>query len=161
MIDARLVALQGFGWPLNPLALAVQGLVDYIAGGGSTSNVEVSIDISDLRKKRSYVKHKKKIYVFDTTEQADQFLASIDRLEEVVKTKTSRRARKRAKERVITVKPAEVVDLPQVQQWVNHFDLPFDLPDLIAQQDWARVLEIYAQAMRMMDDEDEELLLLA
>lgn len=114
---------------------------------------EVYLDLSDRPAKRFYVKRKKQILVFASAEEADAFLAA-----EQTERKPSRRARKRVMAKV--TQPQQVVELPKVEQLAERFDLP-GLPELLAQQDWARVLEIYAQAMQRLDDEEVELLLMA
>ena len=110
-----------------------------------------------------YVKRKKRIYVFNSAQEADAYLAAEAEAEAAVAKaqKTSRRARKRLRDKIITVEPIQTVDVDQLAQAVEHFSIPVDLPYLLAQQDFDRVMQILALAADMQDEEDVELLLLA
>ena len=84
--------------------------------------------------------------------------------EEIVQqsNKTSRLARKRAREKAfksLAIEPVESVDIPALKTLVSQLQTDFELPQLIAQQDWQRVVEIYQQAMEMQDEEDLLLIL--
>lgn len=110
-----------------------------------------------------YIKRKKKILLFNSAQEADAFLASEELAEQAIQEaqKTSRRARKRLRDKLITVEPIQTVDVDQLAQAVEHFSIPVDLPYLLAQQDFERVMQILALARDMQDEEDVELLLLA
>lgn len=119
----------------------------------------------DLSPKRYYVRKGKQVLLFNSAYEADQYLEAERLAQEALEQaqKTSRRARKRLRERVYRiahVEPVEAFELPAVASLVSRFDLPFDLPSLIQQEAWDRVMQIHALAMQMQDDEDVEMLLL-
>lgn len=76
--------------------------------------------------------------------------------------RTSRRARKRLRERVFTADalPQQTVEIDALAELFDRYSVPVDLPALLAQQDYARVLEIMALALEMQDEDDIEMLLL-
>lgn len=111
-----------------------------------------------------YIKRNKKIYIFDSVEEADSYLEAEAKAEEIVQqsNKTSRLARKRAREKAfksLAIEPVDTVDIPALKTLVAQLQTDFELPKLIAQQDWQRVVEIYNQAMEMQDEEDLLLIL--
>lgn len=111
-----------------------------------------------------YIKRDKKIYIFDSVEEADSYLEAEAKAEEIVQqsNKTSRLARKRAREKahkLLSIEPVESVDIPALKTLVSQLQTGFELPKLIAKQDWQRVVEIYQQAMEMQDEEDLLLIL--
>lgn len=110
-----------------------------------------------------YIRRKKKIMLFNTAQEADAFIAAEEQAEQAIQEaqKTSRRARKRLRDKIITVEPIQTVDVDQLAQAVERFSIPVDLPYLLAQQDFERVMQILALARDMQDEEDVELLLLA
>ena len=111
-----------------------------------------------------YIKRNKKIYIFDSVEEADSYLEAEAKAEEIVQqsNRTSRLARKRAREKAfksLAIEPVDTVDIPALKTLVAQLQTDFELPKLIAQQDWQRVVEIYNQAMEMQDEEDLLLIL--
>ncbi len=111
-----------------------------------------------------YIKRNKKIYIFDSVEEADSYLEAEAKAEEIVQqsNKTSRLARKRAREKAfksLAIEPVDTVDIPALKTLVSQLQTDFELPKLIARQDWQRVVEIYQQAMEMQDEEDLLLIL--
>ena len=110
-----------------------------------------------------YVKRKKRIYVFATPEEADAYIEAEAEAEAAVSKaqRTSRRARKRLRDKLLTVEPIQTVDIDWLSELIAHFQIQADLAALLAQQDYERVLQIMAMAMEMQDEEDIELLLLA
>lgn len=117
---------------------------------------------AEVNLRRWYVRRKKKILVFNTAQEADDYIESEQQAQEAIEKaqRTSRRARKRLRDR-ITVKPQVVVEEDQLFTLISRFQIDVNLPALLAQQDWERVMEIYYLAMQLQDDEDIELLLLA
>jgi hypothetical protein len=112
-----------------------------------------------------YVKRKKQILVFDTAQQADAFIDAEQIAEQAIEQaqRTSRRARKRLRERVFKVEgvlPADTVDIDLLGALVDRYQMPVNLPQLIAQQDFERVMQIMALALEMQDEDDVEMLLL-
>lgn len=127
--------------------------------GGSGQSYAAEIEL-----KRWYVKRGKRIHVFSTGQDADAFLDAEQAAQAVVEKaqKTSRRARKRLRERILGVDapPLQTVEIDALVGLVDRYSIPVNLPALLAHQDYARVLEIMALAMQMQDDEDVEMLLL-
>jgi transcription initiation factor TFIID subunit TAF12 len=113
-------------------------------------------------KRKFYIKRKKQILVFNTAQEADDYLESLEQAEKAIQEaqKTSRRARQRLRRKIVTVEPIKTVDIDLLSDAVSRFDLP-TLPNLIEQQDFARFMQILAIAQEMQEEEDIELLLLA
>jgi len=119
----------------------------------------------DFTPRRSFVRRGKKIHLFNSAQEADAWLEAEEAAEQAIKEaqKTSRRARKRLRERVyrvVDVVPVETLELPLIASMVGQYSLPVDLPALIKQEAWDRVLQVHALAMEMQDEEDIELLML-
>ena len=114
-----------------------------------------------LKPRKYYLKRKKQILLFNSAEEADAFIESEAAAEKAIEQaqKTSRRARKRLRDKVI-VKPVETVDTDYLSGLVERFNIPVNLPSLIAHQDFDRVMQIMRLAAEMQDEEDIELLLL-
>lgn len=103
--------------------------------------------------RRWYVRKGKRVILFDTPEQADAFIAA----DQPAKKK---KARKQAT--IVIQAPAQTVDLDATTAMVERLSMPVDMPALIVQQDWARIVQIMEIAQEMQDEEDcVELLLLA
>jgi len=120
---------------------------------------------SGAGKKKWYIRRKKRVLVFATAQDADAFIAADELAEQAIAQaqKTSRRARKRLRERVYSanpVHPIESVDIDQLGALVDRYQMAIDLPALIVQQDYERVMQIMALAMQMQDEDDIEMLLL-
>ena len=115
----------------------------------------------ELKLKRWYIKRKKQILVFNTAQEADDYVEALEQAEKAIQEaqKTSRRARQRLRKKIVTVAPIETVDIEPLSEAVSRFALP-ELPNLIQQQDFERFMQILALAREMQDDEDEVLLLL-
>ena len=109
-----------------------------------------------------YVKRGKKIHLFNSAQEADDYIESLEQAEKAIQEaqKTSRRARQRLRRKIVTVEPIQTVDIDLLSDAVSRFDLP-TLPNLIEQQDFARFMQILAIAQEMQEEEDIELLLLA
>ena len=129
-----------------------------VNGGQTTYAGEI-----DLTPRKWYIKRNKKILLFNNAQEADAFIEAEEAADQAIHEaqKTSRRARKRLRDKIITVEPAQTVDVDQLAQAVERFSIPVDLPYLLAQQDFDRIMQIMAMAMEMQDEEDIELLLLA
>lgn len=117
----------------------------------------------ELKPRRFYVRRGKQILLFNSAEEADQYIEAQELADKAIQDaqRTSRRARKRLRDRVVQVEPLQTVDIPQVAQLVNRFDISVDLPKLIEQQAWERVMQIHALAMELQDEEEVLMLLLA
>lgn len=108
-----------------------------------------------------YVRRGKKVYFFNTPEEADQYLLAEQQANEAIEKaqKTSRRARKRLKEKIYPA--ADSVDLVEIEQLNARFDLPYDLPKMYQEQDYETLLRVAELLRQMQDEEEVELLLLA
>jgi len=109
-----------------------------------------------------YIRRNKKILLFSTAQEADAYIEAEEVAEQAIQEaqKTSRRARKRLRDKLIAIEPIQTVDVDQLAEAVQRFSIPVDLPKLIAQQDYERVMQILALAADMQDEEDVEMLLL-
>jgi hypothetical protein len=118
---------------------------------------------AEVEIRRWYIKRKKQILVFNSAQEADDYIDALEQAEKAIEAaqKTSRRARQRLRNKLVTVKPVETVDIEPLADAVNRFNLP-PLPSLIEQQDFERFMQILAIARAIQEDEDDiELLLLA
>ena len=115
--------------------------------------------------KRWYIKREKQIFVFNSASEADAFIDAEQTAKEAIEKaqKTSRRARKRLKDRVFKVAgvaPVQTIEIDRLGEMVGRFNVPVNLPEILAQQDYAHVMRILEIVMRMQDEDDIELLLL-
>jgi hypothetical protein len=162
---------------------AVVGVVHNYVGRGSQSvvtwlNDGLSIPVTppvpetsgfsaeiELHKNRFYVRRGKKIYLFDTAYEADSWIEADRLATQAVETaqKTSRRARKRLKDKVYQAyeSPVQVIDGGLIELMSNRYGLEFDFNSLISNQDIDQILAMQALALEMQDEEDIELLLMA
>lgn len=113
-----------------------------------------------------YVRRGKRIYLFGSAQEADNWLDADRIAQEAVATaqRTSRRARKRLKDKVLKTyeaPKAEVIDGGLIEAMALRYGLEFDLASLIQQRDIDQIIAMQALAWQMQDDEDIELLLLA
>lgn len=119
---------------------------------------------AEIELRRWYVRRGKRLHIFASGQDADAFLEAEQAAQEAVEKaqRTSRRARKRLRERVFTADalPEQTVEIDALAGLVDRYSIPVDLPELLAQQDYARVLEIMALALEMQEEDDIEMLLL-
>lgn len=113
-----------------------------------------------------YVRRGKRIYLFSSAEDADNWLDADRIAQEAVEAaqRSSRRARKRLKDKVLKTyeaPKAEVIDGGLIEAMALRYGLDFDLASLIQQRDIDQIIAMQALAWQMQDDEDIELLLLA
>lgn len=136
--------------------LLTLGLID---GAGGSSEVVPTIPTNEVSK--VYVRRGKKIYFFNTPEEADRYLLAEQEANEAIQKaqKTSRRARKRLKEKIYPA--AASIDLVEIEQLTVRFDLPYDLPKMYEEAQWDKLAFIAEQLRQMQDEEEVELLLLA
>lgn len=144
------------------MLLLLRSLLD---AGGVAPPVEEPSFSQEIELRRYYVKRGKRILLFNNAQEADAWLEADRLADEALEQaqRTSRRARKRLREKVyrVAVQPLETLELPLLQSMVGRYAIDVDLPALIAQEAWERVMQIHALAMQMLDDEEIELLLLA
>jgi hypothetical protein len=110
---------------------------------------------------RVYVRRGKKVLLFNTPQEADQYLEAEQVANEAIEKaqKTSRRARKRFKEKVYPT--ADSIDLIEIQQLAMIFDVNYDLPSMFSAGDYTELFRIAEVLKQLQDEEDVELLLLA
>lgn len=114
--------------------------------------------------KKTFIQRGKRYLIFATRQDAADYLATESAAETAIADaqRTSRRARKRLKDRITRAAPVpQAIETDQLALLVDRFDLPFDLPALFAQDDIDSVLLAHAAAMFAQDEDDIELLLLA
>ena len=142
------------------MLLLLRSLLD--AGGVAPPVVEPNYSQEVDLSRKWYVKRGKKIHLFGSGRDADAFIEAQEQADKAIAEaqKTSRRARKRLRDKIVTVDPIQTVDIDLLSKAVEYFALP-QLPALLAQQDFERVMQIMAMAQEMQDEEDIELLLLA
>lgn len=126
---------------------------------GVTSEASFS---QEVELKRWYVRRGKRVLIFNNAQEADTYLEAERAAEDAIRQaqKTSRRARKRLREKVITVAPAQAVDVDQLSEAVARFSISANIPELIALEDFGRIMQVMALAQEMQDEEDIEMLLL-
>lgn len=137
-------------------------LLALIGGEEPQPPVEATFSAEIDLSRKWYVRRGKKIHLFSSGSDADAFIEAQEQADKAIAEaqKTSRRARKRLREKIVTVDPIQTVDIDLLSKAVEYFSLP-PLPDLLAQQDFERVMQIMAMAQEMQDEEDLEMLLLA
>jgi len=142
------------------LGVVLDGISIAIAQGSQvaqSSSAEVEL-------KRWYVKRGKKLHIFANADDADSFIEANEKASIAIAQaqKTSRLARKRLRTRLVSVSlPAQTVDTDHLAQLVNRYAIPVNLPALLQQQDYERVMQIMALALQAQDEEEVEMLLLA
>ncbi len=180
-VDSKALGTDGIG--LSFRGAPFFGLVDAVGSDATASGSPASIALTpaegtatgsraiplfevEIQRKKWYLRRKNRILVFLTAQDADAYIEAEILAEKAIEEakKTSRRARKRLKERVYKtsgVYPVESVDVDALGKLASRYAMAVDLPELIVQQDYERILQIQALAMIMQDEEDVELLLLA
>jgi hypothetical protein len=115
-----------------------------------------------INPKKYYIRRKEKILLFNSAQEADEFIEAEQQAEQAAQTKTSRSARKRARKNIGTFTQVsfDTVDLSGIELLAKRYDIGVDMPSLLIQQDWDRVVEIYHLAMQLQDEEDVEILLM-
>jgi hypothetical protein len=110
---------------------------------------------------RVYVRRGKKVLLFNTPQEADQYLEAEQVANQAIEKaqKTSRRARKRFKEKIYPA--ADSIDLIEIQQLAMIFDVTYDLPSMFGDGDYTELFRIAEVLKQLQDEEDVELLLLA
>lgn len=129
-------------------------------------NFLAEVELSFKRPRKWYVKRRKQIFVFDSEEDADSFIAADDAADKAIKEaqKTSRQAKKRTRQKVYEatgVTPEQTISIDWVAHLVSLYGLPFDLPSIVAKQDYEELVRVALLAQQMQDEDDIEMLLLA
>lgn len=112
--------------------------------------------------RKVYVKRGKRIHIFDTVEDADEWLEAEDKARQVVNAaKPKPQAKAKVFKALDEAVPHDVVRLDVVRSMVDYLGIPVEMPTLEARQDWAEVARVALMARQMQDEEDIELLLAA
>ena len=105
---------------------------------------------------KAYLKRGHEVLVFDSEDKKEKFLDAEIKAKEAID-----KARQQRKVVVKKLpKPAQTVELKSLQQKANRYEIQADIAQILAQQDFERLLTIHAAVLEMQDDEDVELLLL-
>lgn len=139
----------------QPGGAVADGAQANIVSGTSYTN---EIDLS----RKWYVRSGKKIHIFTTAEDADAFIDSEKAAQDAVQAahKSSRLARKRLRQKIVKIEAEQTVQIDALQKLVEKFNIPADIPSLIAQEEYSRVMQIMELARQMQDEEDVEMLLM-
>lgn len=131
---------------------------------GAVEPPALEVDPGAGSARRYYVRRGKKLHLFASASDADAFIeaeavanAAVEKAQ-----KTSRAARKKIRQREFKLDalPIQTIQIDWLAQLVSHFSMPVDLPSLVAQQDYEKVMQVMAWAAELQDEEDVELLLL-
>ena len=110
---------------------------------------------------RVYVRRGKKVLLFNTPQEADQYLLAEQAANEAIEKaqKTSRRARKRLKEKIYPA--ADSIDLIEIEKLAVNFDLPYEAPKVFEEGDYLELMRVAEMLRQLQDEEEIELLLIA
>lgn len=112
--------------------------------------------------RKVYIKRGKRIHIFDTVEDADEWLEAEDKARQVVNVaKPKPQAKAKVFRALDEAVPHDVVRLDVVRSMVDYLGIPVEMPTLEARQDWEEVARVALMARHMQDEEDIELLLVA
>lgn len=136
---------------------------DTASGEGSSGEVAPSNRPGfEMSSRKVYVKRGKRIHIFDTVEDADEWLeAEQQELQAIRRAKPTPRKKAKVFKALDEAMPHEVVRLDVVRAMVDYLGIPVEMPTLEARQDWAEVARVALMARQMQDEEDIELLLAA
>lgn len=139
--------------------IVVTGYAPEVSQSGATA-----ADTGDFmvrRPKKVYIRRRGNILLFDTAEQADAYIEAEEQAQEAIDKAKSRGAKKRIAARVLkdVEKPEEVISIGALERAIDAQQLPFDMVALLKQQDYQRIAEIQRDIQRMIDEEEELLLL--
>jgi len=134
-------------------------VIDGQAQGPQTGSMRPGFEMSS---RKVYIKRGKRIHIFDTVEDADEWLEAEDKARQVVNAaKPKPQAKAKVFKALDEAIPHEVVRLDVVRAMVDYLGIPVEMPTLEARQDWAEVARVALMARQMQDEEDIELLLAA
>ena len=118
--------------------------------------------IGHSKSKRVYLERDGKILVFAKPTHAAAWLAAEKHNAVKVETKQERPKKAIEPRKVEPIKqPEQVVSVDILALLVEQYRLKTDLTQLIQNQEYAAMISLYNEAMRLRDEEDIELLLLA
>lgn len=111
-----------------------------------------------------YIKRGKKYHIFNTQSEADAWEKAEEEANEAIEQaqKTSRRARKRFKERVYQALPeSDVIDTGDLLKLANSFSVTIDMQSLIMSHNISQLMDIRDRLIQLQDEDDIEMLLLS
>lgn len=142
-------------------AITGQSVTTYL---GTVSVLAASNTFSqEVAFRKFYMRKGKKLLMFDSISEAEAYTQAETLADEAIAkaNKTSRLARKRLRNRIVAdALPAQIIDTDWLAEMMQRFAMNLDLPALLAERDYDRVMEIHALAMKMQDEDDIELLLM-
>jgi ribonuclease HII len=131
-------------------------------GGVEGSTQEASQEVVLKPRRKHALKRGKQYLIFDTEEQVQAYLDAERQAKDAIeKAKaTSRQAKRRIKQRVISVEH-ETVDVDLLGELAKKYAIQADIPSLIAEQDWMQIVALSLLAKQMQDEDEMLMLLLA
>ena len=132
-----------------------------LASSPVAADAEDGGDGGTSKPKKVYIRRRGNILLFDTAEQADAYIEAEEQAQAAIDEAKSRGAKKRIAARVLkdVDKPEEVISIGALERVIDAQQLPFDMVALLKQQDYQRIAEIQRDIQRMIDEEEEFLLL--
>jgi hypothetical protein len=104
---------------------------------------------------KAYLKRGHEVLVFSNDDEKENFLDAEIKAKEAIE-----KARQQRKVIVKKLpKPAQTVELKGLQQQANRYEIQADIAQILAQQDFERLLMIHTAILAMQDEEDIEILL--
>jgi hypothetical protein len=132
-------------------------LLGSLLDAGATE--EVSQERS-FESRRVYLKRGKRILLFNNVAEADNYEEAERIANEAIAKAQSKRAVKRLQAKVIQVAPpVETIDTGALIDLLSAYQI--NLPQLMAEQDYSQLAEIYLRLREQQEEEDLEVLLLA
>lgn len=130
----------------------------------STADNTANTFSQEVAFRRFYMRKGKKLLMFDSVSEAEAYAKAETIADEAIAKaqKTSRLARKRIRTRILAdTLPAQTIDTDWLAEMMQRFAMNADLPALLAEQEYNKVMEIYALAKAALDEEDDiEMLLM-
>lgn len=148
---------------------------DPITGVATSSQAQTTSGIGDIPPppfveppnevyiKRWYVRKNGRVYVFNSSEEADSYIAADKQADEAIAKAqaTSKAAKKKIRRKIYDatgVEP-ESVSIDYVSGLVSLYGLQFDVPSLIAQSDFETFMQVALMAQAIEEEEIEMLLM--
>ena len=123
---------------------------------------EAPIVERSFESRRVYLKRGKQILLFNNVAEADNYEEAERIANEAIAKAQSKRAVKRLKAKVIQVAPpVETIDTGVLVDLLSAYQMPINLPQLMAEQDYSQLAQIYLRLREQQEEEDLEVLLLA
>ena len=123
---------------------------------------EAPIVERSFESRRVYLKRGKQILLFNSVAEADNYEEAERIANEAIAKAQSKRAVKRLKAKVIQVAPpVETIDTGVLVDLLSAYQMPINLPQLMAEQDYSQLAQIYLRLREQQEEEDLEVLLLA